>query len=470
MISDEAQPYIDQIAAIDKQLAENEGGADHEALLQVRADLLELVQLLNEQAEEELANRGDGDQQETRVTQSSSNDDNFADYFDDLIGMRCMAPYPSVQLPVSHHTAIILEVLPLDNAPSDTADLRVRVLYSHPMLNSMRPCSHFLAGTCRFEEKCKFSHGEILSMSDLNEYKEPNFDSLAVGSLVLVAVGSSSPLWELGRLMAVDNGEAAVKILKSNSEVSSRLDQIVPLDGEVEDVTDDSVYVPSTNSVGYPSNTGEKSDSWKEQKGDRCGNVTVGDIGNWHGGGFGLKLMQKMGYKIGEGLGKNSDGIVHAIQAKICPKNSSVDACMNARIRVVDGMQKVKTRVREEMKHAPTSLDADIFTFINRKLDVQSSDKTEHEELKEEHRMLAKSSSKSLGVQGIDLESELKQLRSKEKKLREGIFRNRQDKRTVERLKLGLADVERSIQKVEAKQARVRTELGNRQKRKKDIF
>lgn len=292
--------------------------------------------------------------------------------------------------------------------------------------------------------------------------------SLTVGCLVLVAVGSPSTLWEVGRLIAIDNVEVAVRILKSNSEVSSTLDQIVPLDGELEDMTDDNVHVPCSNNE-YPYNTEEKNDSWKEQKGDRCGDVTVGDMGNWHGGGFGLKLMQKMGYKIGEGLGKNSDGIVHAIQAKICPKNSSVDACMNSRTRVVDGMQKVKTRVREEMKHAHTSLDVDIFTFINRKLEVQP-DKSEHDELKEEHRILAKSSSKSLGVKGIDLEYELKQLRSKEKKLRDGILRNRQDKRTVERLKVGLVDVEQSIQKVQAKQARVQTELENRQKRKKDIF
>lgn len=47
-------------------------------------------------------------------------------------------------------------------------------------------------------------------------------------------------------------------------------------------------------------NANVPSNSWTEQKRDRCGNVTVGDLGNWHGGGFGLKLMQKMGYKLGE--------------------------------------------------------------------------------------------------------------------------------------------------------------------------
>ncbi|PIO67053.1 g-patch domain protein [Teladorsagia circumcincta] len=219
--------------------------------------------------------------------------------------------------------------------------------------------------------------------------------TLTVGSLVLVCVTESPPLWEIGRLMAIDHGEVAVKVLKNNSEVSSKMDHIVPLGGEIEDISDD-LLSPSV-SHEYSNDANQiANDSWQEQKGSRCGNVTVGDLGDWHGGGFGLKLMQKMGYKVGEGLGRNSDGIVHAIQAKICPKNSSVDACMNARKKVVDGMQKVslvKSRVREEIKHAHDSLDADIFSFLNRKLEQQST-KTEHEEIKEDIRMLAKSSTK----------------------------------------------------------------------------
>ncbi|EYC33800.1 hypothetical protein Y032_0002g999 [Ancylostoma ceylanicum] len=78
--------------------------------------------------------------------------------------------------------------------------------------------------------------------------------------------------------------------------------------------------------------------------------------------------------------------------------------------------------------------------------------------------------SRALGLQGLDLESELKQLRSKEKKLLEGIARNKHDKRTLDRLKNGLAEVERAIEKTQAKQQRVHSELGDRQKRKKDIF
>ncbi|EYC33799.1 hypothetical protein Y032_0002g998 [Ancylostoma ceylanicum] len=383
MISSETQSYLDQIALIDEQLSASPGDEERAALLEMRSDLLELVQLLKEQAEEDAAR--DDNQQLPPADSSTGVED-----FDDFIGMRCMAPYPKANLPVSHHAAIILEVLPIDPAAIDKG-LQAKVLYSHPMLNAMRPCSHFLAGTCRFEGKCKFSHGEMVKMDELNGYKDPNFDSLAIGSLVLVSVNSTPPLWEIGRLMAIDNDEVAVKILKSNSELSSKLDQIVPLDCEVEERSDD---VPVPNLDEHASLDDEvPNNSWTEQKGDRCGNITVGDLGNWQGGGFGLKLMQKMGYKLGEGLGKNSDGIVHAIQAKICPKNSSVDACMNAKVKVVDGIQRVKTRVREEMKHTHNAVDVDIFAFLNRKLE-QPPVKSEQEELKEERRMLAKSSSK----------------------------------------------------------------------------
>ncbi|PIO54441.1 hypothetical protein TELCIR_24197, partial [Teladorsagia circumcincta] len=161
------------IALIDAQLSANEGSEERASLIEMREDLVELVQLLKEQAEEEAAARADGNNEIFMEGSLADNSlgVNVPDEFDDFIGMRCMAPYPSANLHVSHHAAVILEVLPLDPVKG----LQARVLYSHPMVNGMRPCSHYLAGTCRFEGKCKFSHGEIVSMADLNEYKEPDF-------------------------------------------------------------------------------------------------------------------------------------------------------------------------------------------------------------------------------------------------------------------------------------------------------
>lgn len=65
------------------------------------------------------------------------------------------------------------------------------------------------------------------------------------------------------------------------------------------------------------------SSSWQELKGETKGRVTIGDLGDWekHTRGIGMKLLLKMGYRVGEGLGRNSDGIVHAIQPVIFPKS-----------------------------------------------------------------------------------------------------------------------------------------------------
>lgn len=55
-------------------------------------------------------------------------------------------------------------------------------------------------------------------------------------------------------------------------------------------------------SSSYPTDFSDidRSNEWSELKGAENGRIAVGELGNWSGGGFGLKLMQKMGYKLGE--------------------------------------------------------------------------------------------------------------------------------------------------------------------------
>ena len=44
--------------------------------------------------------------------------------------------------------------------------------------------------------------------------------------------------------------------------------------------------------------------------------------------GIGSKLMAKMGYKIGQGLGRHNQGLVNPIEARILPKGKSLDAVL----------------------------------------------------------------------------------------------------------------------------------------------
>ncbi|ULT93279.1 hypothetical protein L3Y34_003039 [Caenorhabditis briggsae] len=99
-----------------------------------------------------------------------------------------------------------------------------------------------------------------------------------------------------------------------------------------------------------------------------------------------------MGYKVGEGLGKRSDGIVHAIQARICAKNASLDEVMTRKRRVVDRKDKSK---RIMILKTSDESEKDIFAFINRKLETKS-ERTMADVRKEKEEM-AGYTSKALG-------------------------------------------------------------------------
>uniref|UniRef100_A0A8R1III4 Zinc finger CCCH-type with G patch domain-containing protein n=1 Tax=Caenorhabditis japonica TaxID=281687 RepID=A0A8R1III4_CAEJA len=353
----------------------------------------------------------------------------------DLLGSRCLAPFDSDRS-LALHIAIIMEI---------ESSARVRVLFSHPTCPAMKSCSHFLSSTCRYESNCRFCHGYSVELDRIQDYKEPDYNLIMEQKLVLVK--GSSQLWELGRISAIDGQNVAVKVLKSGVEVSANRGDLVPID-EKEDADDQQ----------------KNNESWSELKNETLGNVSVGELGKWNGGDIGMKLMMKMGYKVGEGLGKRSDGIVHAIQARICSKNASLDEVMNRKRKVVDG------KVQRKVKVLKTSDDCekDIFAFINRKLE-QKKERT-LADIRQEKQEMASCSSKSLGVKNLDYELELKQLRTKQKKLKEGIQRNQADKNTVAKMTVSMREIDEKIQSIERKMRNVQTEVNSRSSKIKDIF
>ncbi|EGT59845.1 hypothetical protein CAEBREN_23807 [Caenorhabditis brenneri] len=379
-----------QIRQLNVLIDQEEDESSREELIQTKNDLEELLSLMEEEEEEK--NSCEGTSEEVKkddvLDEDDGEDDNSTD---NLLGSRCLAPYNSDRsLPL--HTAIIMDI---------ESSTRVRVLFSHPTCSAMKPCTHFLGSNCRFNENCRFSHGYSVELERIEDYQEPDYSSIVEQGLVLVK--GSSELWELGRISAIDGQQVAVKLLKSGNEVSAKRKDLVPL-GEIEKEE-------------------KKDDSWNELKQETLGRVSVGDIGKWNGGeGVGMKLMMKMGYKVGEGLGKRSDGIVHAIQARICAKNASLDEVMTRKRKVVDGKEK---RTPKKLKKLNTNDDSekDIFAFINRKLE-KKSERT-FADLRKETEEMTGYSSKTLASKNIDLESELRQMIAKQKKLKDGIIRNK---------------------------------------------
>lgn len=120
---------------------------------------------------------------------------------DEIIGMQCRGPLKEVcddgtlgcgkwvWLPLqswggeSYHNAIILcmetsnpQVGGCDIELPTPDDPRVRILFTQPLYDAMKPCSYFLEGACKFSElECNFSHGHVVTLSRLRPYMEPDY-------------------------------------------------------------------------------------------------------------------------------------------------------------------------------------------------------------------------------------------------------------------------------------------------------
>merc|ERR1711879_365761 len=102
--------------------------------------------------------------------------------------------------------------------------------------------------------------------------------------------------------------------------------------------------------------------------------------------GIGSKLMSKMGYVKGQGLGKDSGGRVLPVEATILPSRKSLDVCIkmkNAkRLRNV-GEHQVKSEKRPKIEDKDSTVisksanhtksKGDVFSFMNKSVGARAS-------------------------------------------------------------------------------------------------
>ncbi|XP_075373623.1 zinc finger CCCH-type with G patch domain-containing protein [Mycteria americana] len=237
---------------------------------------------------------------------------------EELSGMKVKAPYYSSWGTLEYHNAMIVGTEDLEDGSAG-----VRVLYLYPTHKSLKPCPFFLDDKCRFKENCRFSHGQVVSVEELQPFQEPNLSALEVGSACLAK--HSDGMWYTAKITDIDSGYYTVKfdsLLLKEAVVEG--DSVIPPlrseDGASsaesdEDSVDDSGYAKVIDS-GVPEN-GE----WTP--------ACSSSFGGWeaHTRGIGSKLLVQMGYEFGKGLGKNSEGRVEPVQAVVLPRGKSLDQC-----------------------------------------------------------------------------------------------------------------------------------------------
>uniref|UniRef100_A0A671NLL7 Zinc finger CCCH-type with G patch domain-containing protein n=1 Tax=Sinocyclocheilus anshuiensis TaxID=1608454 RepID=A0A671NLL7_9TELE len=183
-------------------------------------------------------------------------------------------------------------------------EARVRVLYLHPTNKSMKPCGFYLEGKCRFMDNCRccllhlrgfFSGSACLAKHEdgiwypariSGDLYTMKFDSLLLKEAVLEADGIIPPLRQ-------DDGSSS-----SSSDSEDDTDQC--------DAREDRKLLG-----------GERG----------AGSVNSAEFCGWeaHTRGIGSKLLLKMGYELGKGLGETLSGRVEPVQAVVFPKDRSLD-------------------------------------------------------------------------------------------------------------------------------------------------
>ncbi|XP_074013304.1 zinc finger CCCH-type with G patch domain-containing protein isoform X1 [Numenius arquata] len=308
-----------------------------------------------------------GDKNESKYSEEEEDSDREEE---ELSGMKVKAPYYSSWGTLEYHNAMIVGTEELEDGSAG-----VRVLYLYPTHKSLKPCPFFLDDKCRFKENCRFSHGQVVSVEELQPFQEPNLSALGVGSACLAK--HSDGIWYTAKITDIDSGYYTVKfdslLLK---EAVVEADSVIPPlrseDGAEsaesdEDSVDDSGYAKVIDS-GVPEN-GE----WTP--------ACSSSFGGWeaHTRGIGSKLLVRMGYEFGKGLGKNSEGRVEPVQAVVLPKGKSLDQCAEVLQRKKQGKldpsksRKCRAKGNSSGQFPAGSRKRNVFDFLNEKLRGKST-------------------------------------------------------------------------------------------------
>lgn len=436
--------YYQQLLGINQMLEVLSDGPEKDELLGLKQNIEELLSLTNDSTGPKDTNTNEIDDEyalfmsemekegAVNITDNDSNNGSKnsiqTQSYKELEGKKFRAPHKHQWGQIVYHNAMVCSVpneIPLNN------EFEVRVLFLNPTHKEMLPCPYYfdLERDCNFsEEQCHFSHGELVPFSSLEDYIEPKFELLVVGSAVLAK--QSNNLWYRAKIKHISKDTCTVKFDSKNCD-----------NKDYEEIVFENI-LPLVNSEDYSGDDSDNSDiegdipdsdnSQLAKEREDIINMSLMNtpdtqaLGQWekYTKGIGSKLMEKMGYIVGAGLGKDGSGIVKPVTALILPQGKSLDFCMNLKEQcnnpnLFSAERKVKAlqrkverrqkRLEEQQKKRKSKEKMDVCEFINFTLrgSKSKSDKEEQNEqqLKEK---LKSGTDKELNVACFTIEENIK--------------------------------------------------------------
>ncbi|NXE82711.1 ZGPAT protein, partial [Cochlearius cochlearius] len=410
----------------------------------------------------EVSSKGEEESDDKNESKYSEEEEEESDREEEeLSGMKVKAPYYSSWGTLEYHNAMIVGTEDLEDGSAG-----VRVLYLYPTHKSLKPCPFFLDDKCRFKENCRFSHGQVVSVEELQPFQEPNLSALEVGSACLAK--HSDGIWYTAKITDIDSGYYTVKFdsLLLKEAVVEGDSVIPPLRSEEgassaesdEDSVDDSGYAKDS---GVPEN-GE----WTP--------ACSSSFGGWeaHTRGIGSKLLIQMGYEFGKGLGKNSEGRVEPVQAVVLPRGKSLDQCAEVLQRKKQGkLDPGKSRKCRAKGNSSGQSPAggrkphrNVFDFLNEKLRGKSAGEKAGgmalpERNSKEIYRASKSTKKALSVRLFQTMEKIEQMQKDIRGIQQALARNigRHSVATAQ-LELKLANAYKQLGQLQAQEASLQRE------------
>ncbi|KAI8771006.1 zinc finger CCCH-type with G patch domain-containing protein [Biomphalaria glabrata] len=311
---------------------------------------------------------------------SDDSEDDAADgssYFSDLIGTKCRAPFHHEYGGHHYGNAMIWSADP----PSDITDAKeymVRVIFLNPVHPSLITCSYYLDGQCRFSDQdCRRSHGHPVLVSELKPFIEPDHSKIKEGCRCLAKF--TDEVWYPGTVVDIcDDHQVNVRFDSQKEESTVLVEHVLPLESESDsedddDKSDDDAHRDTAKS--HNDDDERPAYMWTPAQ-------TTDKMGAWetHTKGIGSKLMAKMGYITGQGLGPEGLGRAEPVPIMLLPQGKSLDKIMELKEMsgnddMFNAMKKLEKRQKlmekkelekEERKERKDNWG--VFGFINNKL------------------------------------------------------------------------------------------------------
>ncbi|XP_075553849.1 zinc finger CCCH-type with G patch domain-containing protein [Dermacentor variabilis] len=439
--------YEQQLEAVELALSSNTSASQAADLLELKQNLEEVISLTKatlrgvvdedssthqEQVHDdtdideefarfqaEMASLGaSSEHQDQAVTAVEDHSKELAELVDHLEGSKVRAPFSKDWGQMSYHSAIVLSVDASDITHVD--DIKVNVMFTHPTVSAMKPCSFFLEGRCKFsQERCRFSHGHAVALSELREYSEPSFSTFKPGSPCLVK-SDIDGLWQLAALESIGQRQDEVMVCLSHSgkTVSIGVEDVFPLEGngEVESSDSDGDSQPAADAVPVTGGCDDEQEgvpvvAWSPSTASGL------PLGAWekHTKGIGSKLMEKMGYVWGQGLGIRGNGRTEPIEAVVLPAGKSLDKCMELKeLGMTQDSAKVQKKMLLKMKREEEKIERryhkaaqpeSVFDFLNGQIFSKKDSKNAGEQYNIQKEANSSQDLKSVSVRGLGIEA-----------------------------------------------------------------